>query len=110
MSLMTPVVTPVTVEIVRNALLACADEMKIDLRRTSYNPIINEMNDFSVGIFTDTGDTIAQAPGLPEFVCDITSAIHSIVEDIGGFDRFEEGDIYLTNDPYANTFHVHDVN
>jgi len=110
MSLMTPVVTPVTVEIVRNALLACADEMKIDLRRTSYNPIINEMNDFSVGIFTDTGDTIAQAPGLPEFVCDIPSAIHSIVEDIGGFDRFEEGDIYLTNDPYANTFHVHDVN
>ena len=40
----------------------------------------------------------------------IFSAIHSITDDIGGVERFEEGDIYLTNDPYANTFHVHDVN
>jgi N-methylhydantoinase B len=103
-------VNAVTVEIVRNALLACAEEMKIDLRRTSYNPIINEMNDFSVGIFSPIGETVAQAPGLPEFVCDIPSAIQSIAEDIGGFDKFEDGDLYLTNDPYANTFHVHDVN
>lgn len=101
---------PITVEIVRNALLASALEMKIDLRKTSYNPIVNEMNDYSVGIFTDRAETLAQAPGLPEFVCDIPSAIHSIAEDIGGFDQFSEGDVYLTNDPYANTFHVHDVN
>jgi N-methylhydantoinase B len=103
-------VDPVTVEVVRNALLASAEEMKIDLRRTSYSPIINEMNDFAVGIFTAEGETVAQAPGLPEFVCDIPSAIHSIVDDIGGFDKFEDGDVYLTNDPYRNTFHVHDVN
>jgi N-methylhydantoinase B len=103
-------VDPVTVEIVRNALLACAEEMKIDLRRTSYNPIINEMNDFSVGVFSAEGETVAQAPGLPQFVCDIPSAIFSVAEDIGGFDKFEDGDVYLTNDPYRNTNHVHDVN
>jgi N-methylhydantoinase B len=103
-------VDAVTVEIVRNALLACAEEMKIDLRRTSYNPIVNEGNDFSVGIFSPSGETVAQAPGLPEFVCDIPSAIASVAEDIGGFTQFEDGDLYLTNDPYANTFHVHDVN
>ena len=101
---------PVTVEIVRNAILACTLEMKIDLRRTAYSPIINEMNDFSVAIFDATAQTVAQAPGLPEFVCDIPSAIHSIADDIGGIDRFQHGDVYLTNDPYANTLHVHDVN
>lgn len=101
---------PITVEIVRNAILSCANEMKIDLRRTSYNPIINEMNDFSVGIFNARAETLAQAPGLPEFVCDIPSAVHSVADDIGGFDKFREGDLFLTNDPYANTFHVHDVN
>lgn len=110
MSAISTVIDPITVEIVRNALLACAQEMKIDLRRTSYNPIINEMNDFSVGIFSARAETVAQAPGLPEFVCDIPSAIHSIADDIGGMDSFKEGDLYLTNDPYANTFHVHDVN
>ena len=101
---------PVSIEIVRNALISAAVEMSIVLKRTAYNYIINEGQDFSVGLFNELGETLAQAPGLPEFVCDIPSAIHSIIDDIGGVERFEEGDIYLTNDPYANTFHVHDVN
>lgn len=103
-------VDPITVQVVWNGLLAAANEMKSVLRRSSYNPIINEMNDFSVGLFNEDAETIAQAPGIPAFLCDIPSAIKSIAEDIGGFDRFREGDVYLTNDPYANTFHVHDVN
>ena len=101
---------PVSIEIVRNALISAAVEMGIVLKRTAYNYIINEGQDFSVGLFNELGETLAQAPGLPEFVCDIPSAIHSIIDDIGGVERFAEGDIYLTNDPYANTFHVHDVN
>ena len=101
---------PVSIEIVRNALISAAVEMSIVLKRTAYNYIINEGQDFSVGLFNELGETLAQAPGLPEFVCDIPSAIHSIIDDIGGVERFAEGDIYLTNDPYANTFHVHDVN
>lgn len=101
---------PVSIEIVRNALISAAVEMSIVLKRTAYNYIINEGQDFSVGLFNELGETLAQAPGLPEFVCDIPSAIHSIIDDIGGVERFEDGDIYLTNDPYANTFHVHDVN
>jgi 5-oxoprolinase (ATP-hydrolysing) len=103
-------VDPITVEVIWNALIAAANEMKIDVQRTSYNWIISEMADFSVGIFNEKAETIAQAPGLPEFVCDMPSAIRSVAEDIGGYDRFAEGDVYLTNDPYANTFHVHDVN
>lgn len=101
---------PVSIEIVRNALISAAVEMSIVLKRTAYNYIINEGQDFSVGLFNELGETLAQAPGLPEFVCDIPSAIQSIIDDIGGIGRFEDGDIYLTNDPYANTFHVHDVN
>ena len=101
---------PVSIEIVRNALIYAAKEMSIVLKRTAYSYIINEGQDFSVGLFNAQGETLAQAPGLPEFVCDIPSAIHSIIDDIGGIERFEDGDIYLTNDPYANTFHVHDVN
>jgi len=93
-----------------HGLLAAANEMKSVLRRSSYNPIINEMNDFSVGLFNARAETIAQAPGIPAFLCDIPSAIKSIAVDMGGFDQFREGDVYLTNDPYANTFHVHDVN
>ena len=83
----------ITVEIIRNAMIAAAREMSVVLRQTAFNYIINEGNDFSVGIFNHLGETLAQAPGLPEFVCDIPSAIHSIIDDIGGSEHFKKGDI-----------------
>ncbi len=99
----------IVAEIVRNALVSVANEMKIDLMRSSYNPIVYEMLDFSVGIYNEKGQTLAQAAGLPEFLCDMPNAINAILDDIGGPERVEEGDVYLTNDPYTSTFHLNDV-
>ena len=44
----TPTVDPVTVEIIRNGLLAVTEEMKTNLTRTAYNLIIYEALDFTV--------------------------------------------------------------
>lgn len=103
-------VDPITLEVVHNALLAAAMEMKVDLQRTAHSPIINDGLDFSVAVFNAEAETLAQAPGLPSFLCDMPTAIHSILRDIGGAGQLCEGDVYLTNDPYVNTNHVHDVN
>jgi N-methylhydantoinase B len=100
---------PIVAEIVRNALVSVANEMKIDLMRSSYNPIVYEMLDFSVGVYSEKGETLAQAAGLPEFLCDMPNAIDAILADIGGPEVLEEGDVYLTNDPYTSTFHLNDV-
>lgn len=100
---------PIVAEIVRNALVSVANEMKIDLMRSSYNPIVYEMLDFSVGVYNERGETLAQAAGLPEFLCDMPNAINAILEDIGGPETLKEGDIWLTNDPYTSTFHLNDV-
>jgi N-methylhydantoinase B len=103
-------VDPIAVEVIHHALLAGALEMKADLQRTAHSPIINDGLDFSVALFNERGETVAQAPGLPDFLCDIPTAIHSVAHDIGGFGRFRPGDVYLTNDPYLNTNHTNDVN
>jgi N-methylhydantoinase B len=100
---------PVVAEIIRNALISITNEMKIDLMRSSYNPIIHEMLDFSVGLFTEDAETLAQAAGLPQFLCDMPNAIRSILSDIGGLEALHEGDAYLTNDPYTSSFHINDV-
>jgi N-methylhydantoinase B len=100
---------PIVAEIIRNALISVTNEMKIDLMRSSYNPIIYEMLDFSVGLFTEEAETLAQAAGLPQFLCDMPNAIRSILEDSGGVAAMQEGDIYLTNDPYTSSFHLNDV-
>ncbi len=100
---------PIVAEIIRNALVSVTNEMKIDLMRSSYNPIIYEMLDFSVGLFTEEAETLAQAAGLPQFLCDMPNAVRSIVADAGGVEAMEEGDVYLTNDPYTSSFHLNDV-
>ena len=102
--------TPIVAEIVRNALVSVANEMKIDLMRSSYNPIVYEMLDFSVGVYNEKGEILAQAAGLPEFLCDMPNAINAILADIGGPDALEDGDVWMTNDPYTSTFHLNDVN
>jgi N-methylhydantoinase B len=100
---------PIVAEIVRNALVSVTNEMKIDLMRSSYNPIIYEMLDFSVGLFNEHAETLAQAAGLPQFLCDMPNAIRSILDDVGGVAAMSEGDVYLTNDPYTSSFHLNDV-
>ena len=100
---------PIVTEIIRNGLVSVTNEMKIDLMRSSYNPIIHEMLDFSVGLFSERAETLAQAAGLPQFLCDMPNAITSILADIGGLDALQDGDVYLTNDPYTSSFHVNDV-
>ena len=52
---MTEPVDPVTVEIIRNGVLAVTEEMKTNLMRTAYNVIIYEALDFTVGLFTPEG-------------------------------------------------------
>jgi N-methylhydantoinase B len=101
-------VDPITMEIVRHGLIAAADEMKINLTRTAYNPIIYEVLDFSVGLFDRDGDIISQAAGLPIFLGNLGEAVKVVSQDVG-LENFEPGDIYLINDTYTSGTHLNDV-
>ena len=48
-------VDPVTLEVVRNALVAIVREMTDNLIRTAYSPIAAEIKDFSVGLLDVRG-------------------------------------------------------
>ena len=54
-----PKVDPIAVEIIRNGVIAVTEEMKTNLMRTAYNLIVYEALDFTVGLFTATGDTVS---------------------------------------------------
>ncbi len=98
----------VQLEVLRHAFLSAADEMKINLARTAYNPIIYEILDFSCGIFDRRCRTVAQADGLPSFLGNLGHAVQCVVDDVGE-DRLRPGDLYLLNDPYAQGMHINDV-
>ncbi|GAW28191.1 hydantoinase B/oxoprolinase family protein [Carboxydocella sp. ULO1] len=101
-------VDPITVEVIRNGFVAASDEMKINLTRTAYNPIIYEVLDFSVGMFDENGNMISQSAGLPIFLGNLSPSVKQIITDIGK-ENMSPGDIYLINDTYTVGTHLNDV-
>jgi N-methylhydantoinase B len=98
-------VDPVTVEIVRSALVAITDEMKINLMRTAYNIIIYEALDYTVGLFDAEGNTVSIGLGLPMFIRGLSDAIKAKLVHYGR-DGIHPGDILLTNDSYIMGSHL----
>jgi N-methylhydantoinase B len=99
----------VTVEVVRAALNAAAERMRITMIKTAYNHIISESLDFGCAIFDPDVQMIAQGIGLPVFQGHLGFPIQATVAD-RGLDAFRAGDIFMHNDPYAgNGNHLNDV-
>jgi N-methylhydantoinase B len=102
-------VDPITLEVVRNALVAIVREMTDNLIRTAYSPIAAEIKDFSVGLLDARGNSIAQAPnGLPLFVADLGATIKAGLQAFAD-EGFENGDVILSNDAATNGQHLNNV-
>ena len=94
-------------EVVKNALISAAEEMKIVLAKTAYSPLLKMAGDYSCGIFSATGDMVAQGPDLPIHLGSMPDAVRSVVQT---FPEPKEGEVYIHNDPYHGGSHLPDVN
>jgi len=100
--------SPATVEIVRHAFMSGAEQMRRNLCRSAYSPVIYEMRDCSVGLYDARGDLLGQAPGLPFFLGSLAGTIKLVLDRVGA-DAFEEGDVWLVNDSAICGSHLNDV-
>ena len=90
-------VDPVTLEIIRNLLIAILDEGEINLSRTAFSPIIYEVKDYCIGLLDTEGRTIAQSRGgIPTFMADLGEPVRDGI-GIYGLDGIEPGDVLLIN-------------
>lgn len=102
-------VDAVTVEVVRAALNAAAERMRITMIKTAYNHIISESLDFGCAIFDPDVQMISQGIGLPVFQGHLGFPIQAVIAQ-RGLDAFREGDVFMHNDPYTgNGNHLNDV-
>ena len=77
-------IDPVTLEVLRNALPAIADEMSVDLQRTSYNMMIYEVRDYCCALLDAEGRLISQnIGGVSHFVADLGVVIKDGVKRYG---------------------------
>ena len=56
---------PARFEVVKNALYAAAEEMKIVLAKTAYSPLLKVAGDYSCGIFDSRATWWRRAPTCP---------------------------------------------
>ena len=98
-------IDPITVEIIRNGLLAVTEEMKTNLMRTAYNLIIYEALDFTVGLFTREGETVSIGLGLPMFIRGMAETVKAKIKHYG-LEGIKPGDILVTNDAYITGSHL----
>ena len=98
----------ITAEVIRNGIVAAAQEMGTTLVRTAYNPLLYDVQDYGLAIVSPQCETWAEAPGMTVFVGALPHTIGSGI-DVHGIDGFEEGDVIIANDPYTTGNHISDV-
>lgn len=98
----------VTFEVVSSALLSAAEEMGAALKRSSYSPIIRDMDDFSCALFTADGDLVAQADYIPAQLGAMSLVVKSVLERWAG--TVTDGDTFICNHPFLGAMHLPDVN
>lgn len=98
----------VHLQIMWNRLISVVEEQALTLIRTAFSTSVRESGDLSAGVFNRAGEMIAQAvTGTPGHVNAMAEAVGHFIRDIG-VEQIYEGDVYITNDPWKGTGHLHD--
>jgi N-methylhydantoinase B len=100
-----PTIDPITLEVVRNALVGIAEEAGAALRRTAYSPNIKERVDCSTAVFDARARMVAQAEHIPVHLGSMPASVRAALDTFGDLD---EGDQVLVSDPYAGGTHLPD--
>ena len=99
----------VSYQVMWNRLISVVEEQAQALVRTAFSTSVREAGDLSAGVYNPEGDMLAQAvTGTPGHVNAMADAVAHFIRRIGRDNMFE-GDVYITNDPWEGTGHLHDI-
>ena len=91
---------PITIEVIRNRLIAASRDIRRTVERAAYSPVLYEVVDFSCGILDSEANLLAETPGLPIFLANLNYSVVSTYQTIGR-ENLRPGDVILCNDPYC---------
>ena len=101
--------TTVSKQVMWNRMISVVEEQAQVLIRTAFSTSVREAGDLSAGVYDYHGRMLAQAvTGTPGHVNAMADAVAHFIRRIGRENIFE-GDVYLTNDPWEGTGHLHDI-
>ena len=95
-------------QIMWNRLISVVEEQAQTLIRTAFSTSTREAGDLSAGVFDLQGRMLAQAvTGTPGHINAMAASVGFFIEDFP-VETMEEGDVYITNNPWKGTGHLHD--
>lgn len=96
-------------QVMWNRLISVVEEQAQALIRTAFSTSVREAGDLSAGVYDIRGRMLAQAvTGTPGHVNAMAESVGHFMRRIGMKNMFE-GDVYITNDPWEGTGHLHDI-
>lgn len=98
----------IQLEVIRNALIAGAEEMNISIWRTARSTVVRETLDYSTALFDGHGQAVAQSTRIPVHLNSMSVCLADIVEHGLPLSQWRDGDIIMTNDPYCGGQHLPD--
>ncbi len=99
----------VAYQVMWNRLISVVEEQAQALVRTAFSTSVREAGDLSAGVYDTHGNMLAQAvTGTPGHVNAMADAVAHFIRRIGR-QNIMEGDVYITNDPWEGTGHLHDI-
>lgn len=107
-------ISPITLEVIRHAFESVAEQMTATITRSSYSAILKEGKDCSSAIFDRNGRLIAEGANVPIHLNCLTPVLETVLLHYFPADKFQPGDLILTNDPYAGgqsrgSHHTNDI-
>ena len=101
--------TPIEVEVLRNAMGSIADEAYISLMKSAYSTNIKERRDHSTAIFDPDGRVIVQGESMPLHLASMLGLVEVVLEKYRLSD-IRPGDAFISNDPFVGRgSHLPDV-
>lgn len=106
---MTQQYSNVAYQVMWNRLISVVEEQAQALVRTAFSTSVREAGDLSAGAYDVDGQMIAQAvTGTPGHVNAMADAVVHFIRRIRR-ENIHQGDVYVTNDPWEGTGHLHDI-
>ncbi len=101
--------TPIEIELFRNALASICDEMYVALMKSAYSTNIKERHDHSAVVFDAQGRVVVQGFSLPLHLASMLGLAEVVLERYGA-DGIRPGDMFASNDPFVGRgSHLPDV-
>lgn len=99
----------IQLQVIWSRLISAVEEQARSLIRAGFSTSTREAGDVSAGVFNRQGDMIAQAvTGTPGHINSMARSVRHFLDEYP-IESMQEGDAFITNDPWKATGHLTDL-